>query len=459
MRIGCTRAMSTTPPPLSQTAAALRQKLVDRSAKVGVVGLGYVGLPLAVEFARAGFHTTGIDLDAAKVAAINRGESYIQDVATADVAEFQGSGRLRATSDPSVVASLDTVNICVPTPLRKTKDPDLSYVVSAVETIAQHLRAGQLVVLESTTYPGTTEEVVQPILERRGLKAGRDFFLAFSPERVDPGNEKWNTRNVPKVVGGTTPACSALAKALYAASIETVIEVSSPKVAEMVKLLENTFRAVNIGLVNELALMCDRLGLSVWEVVDAAATKPFGFMPFYPGPGLGGHCIPIDPFYLSWKVKEVGFEARFIELAGHVNGAMPHHVVDKIADALNSRAKAVRGSSVLVLGISYKRDIDDVRESPALDVMAALDLKGAAVSYHDPHVARLAARAWPGGFDLASVALEPETLRAADCVVIITDHKTFDYETIVSEARLIVDTRNAIKTPHPHVFKLGAPTK
>ncbi len=312
-------------------------------------------------------------------------------------------------------------------------------------------------ILESTTYPGTTEEVVQPILEKGGLKAGEDFFLAFSPERVDPGNEKWTTKNVPKVVGGLTPACSALASALYSASIDRVVEVSSPKVAEMVKLLENTFRAVNIGLVNELALMCDRLGLSVWEVVDAAATKPFGFMPFYPGPGLGGHCIPIDPFYLSWKVKEVGFEARFIELAGQVNGAMPHHVVDKVADALNSQSKAVRGANVLVVGISYKRDIDDMRESPALDLMAVLQQKGAKISYHDPYVPTLAARDWPGSTDLASVPLDANTLAAADCVVIVTDHKVLDYPAIVSGARLIVDSRNAIKTPHPHVFRLGAP--
>jgi len=440
-------------------ADILRKKLQDRTARVGVVGLGYVGLPLAVELARAGFRTTGIDLDQRKVDAINRGESYIQDVPTSDVAEFHRAGRLSATADAAVIAELDTINICVPTPLRKTKDPDLSYVVSAVEMIALHLRAGQLVVLESTTYPGTTDEVVQPILEKRGLKAGRDFFLAFSPERVDPGNPKWNTKNVPKVVGGLTPTCTGLAKELYGASVDTVVEVSSPKVAEMVKLLENTFRAVNIGLVNELALMCDRLGLDVWEVVDAAATKPFGFMPFYPGPGLGGHCIPIDPFYLSWKVKQVGFEARFIELAGHVNGAMPHHVVDKIGDALNMRSKAIRGSSVLILGISYKRDIEDMRESPALDVMAVLHQKGARVSYHDPYVPALAAREWPGGTDLASVALTPETLRAADCAVIVTDHKSFDYASIIKNAPLIVDSRNAIKGDHKHVFKLGAPTR
>jgi UDP-N-acetyl-D-glucosamine dehydrogenase len=438
-------------------AGTLRQKLATRSARVGVVGLGYVGLPLAVELARAGFHTTGIDIDQRKVQAVCRGESYIQDVAQDDVAQLTRAGRLTATADASVIRGLDTINICVPTPLRKTKDPDLSYVVSSVEMIAEHLRPGQLVILESTTYPGTTDEVVRPILERNGLVAGRDFFLAFSPERVDPGNEKWNTKNVPKVVGGHSAACTSLAKALYSASIDTVIEVSSPKVAEMVKLLENTFRAVNIGLVNELAQMCDRLGTSVWEVVDAAATKPFGFMPFYPGPGLGGHCIPIDPFYLSWKVKEVGFEARFIELAGHVNGAMPHYVVDKVVDALNSHAKPVRGSSVLILGISYKRDIDDMRESPALDVMGILQRKGARVSYHDPYVPRLGARDWPEGVDLVSSPLSAASLAEADCVVIVTDHRVFDYDTIVRHARLIVDSRNAIKSSSSHVFKLGAP--
>ncbi len=447
------------PASSTQLAAALRARLESRTARAGVVGLGYVGLPLAVEFARSGLTVTGVDLDARKVDAINAGTSYIQDVPSADVAALRTAGRLSATADPSVIAELDTINICVPTPLRKTKDPDLSYVVSAVEVTAAHLRPGQLVILESTTYPGTTDEVVRPILERGGLVAGRDFFLAFSPERVDPGNEKWTTRNVPKVVGGLTRECTTLAKALYLASVDTVVEVSSPKVAELVKLLENTFRAVNIGLVNELALMCDRLGISVWEVVDAAATKPFGFMPFYPGPGLGGHCIPIDPFYLSWKVKEVGFEARFIELAGHVNGAMPHYVVQKVADALNTHAKAVKGSRVLVLGISYKRDIDDMRESPALDVMADLERKGAIVSYHDPYVAHLSGREWPGGRDLSSVPLDRATLEAADCAVIITDHAVFDRDLIVRHAPLVVDTRNAIKTGAPHVFKLGAPTR
>jgi UDP-N-acetyl-D-glucosamine dehydrogenase len=441
---------------LSGLAASLDERLRTRTARTGVVGLGYVGLPLLVEFARSGFHATGVDLDAAKVAAITRGESYIQDVPSSTVAPLVAGGRLDATTDASVLADLDTINICVPTPLRKTKDPDLSYVVSAVEVTAKHLRPGQLVILESTTYPGTTDEVVRPILERGGLVAGRDFFLAFSPERVDPGNETWTTKNVPKVVGGVTPTCTALARALYSASIDRVVEVSSPKVAELVKLLENTFRAVNIGLVNELALMCDRLGIDVWEVVDAAATKPFGFMPFYPGPGLGGHCIPIDPFYLSWKMKEVGFEARFIELAGHVNGAMPQYVVQKVADALNTHSKSVRGASVLVLGVAYKRDIDDVRESPALDVMVELVKKGAQVSYHDPYVPRLGPHEWPSG-DLASVPLTPEALAAADCVVILTNHTAFDYDAIVRHAPLVVDTRNAVKRRAPHVFKLGAP--
>jgi UDP-N-acetyl-D-glucosamine dehydrogenase len=451
--------MTQTTAPQETLASILHAKLSARTARVGVVGLGYVGLPLSVEFARAGFHTVGIDLDRRKVDTLNAGTSYIQDVPDSDVAALRAAGRLEATTEASVVRTLDTVNICVPTPLRKTKDPDLSFVVSAVEMIAEYLRPGQLVILESTTYPGTTDEVVRPILERRGLLAGRDFFLAFSPERVDPGNERWTTKNVPKVVGGHTPNCTTLASALYSASIDRVVEVSSPKVAEMVKLLENTFRAVNIGLVNELALMCDRLGISVWEVVDAAATKPFGFMPFYPGPGLGGHCIPIDPFYLSWKVKEVGFEARFIELAGHVNGAMPHHAVQKVADALNTQAKAVRGSSVLVLGVAYKRDIDDYRESPALDVMAELQQKGARLTYHDPFVPVIAGHEWPGGEDIRSTPLSPALLRDADCVVILTDHRAFDYDAIVNQAGLIVDCRNAVKRPAPHVFKLGAPAQ
>jgi UDP-N-acetyl-D-glucosamine dehydrogenase len=442
---------------LSPHAEALYQKLCARTARTGVVGQGYVGLPLAVEFGHAGFTVIGIDVDKRKCDAINRGESLIKDVATPVVAALVDAGKLRAVPDMEAAGRLDTINICVPTPLRKTKDPDLSYVISAAQSVKEHLHAGMLVILESTTYPGTTEEVVQSILEETGLKAGIDFFLAFSPERVDPGNEKWHTRNVPKVVGGLTSDCSKLAAALYGASIESVVQVSSPRAAEMVKLLENTFRAINIGLVNELALMCDRIGISVWEVVDAAATKPFGFMPFYPGPGLGGHCIPIDPYYLSWKVKEVGFEARFIELAGQVNGAMPHHVVDKISDALNEHSKAIKGANIFVMGVAYKRDIEDVRESPALDVIALLLKKGACVTYHDPFVSHIDSDHWAGEQHMDSAPYSREAVMSADCVVVLTDHKVFNYPELVSAARLVVDTRNAIKTPAPNVFKLGAP--
>ncbi len=442
---------------MSALAATLLQKIESRHARTGVVGLGYVGLPLAVELARAGFHTTGIDLDDRKVQAVMEGRSYIPDVPTADVLALKNARTLDATTDFSVVRELDTINICVPTPLRKTKDPDMSYIVSAVEAIAKHLHPGMLIILESTTYPGTTEEVVQPLLEETGLKAGIDFFLAFSPERVDPGNPTFQTHNVPKVVGGLTPECSKLAAALYGTAIQTLVPVSSTRVAEMVKLLENTFRAVNIGLVNELALMCDKMNIDVWEVVDAARTKPFGFMAFYPGPGLGGHCIPIDPFYLSWKAKQTGFEPRFIELAGHVNASMPHFVVDKVADALNSRRKPINGSSILIAGVAYKRDIDDMRESPALDVMGLLHAKGAKVAYADPYVPEVHGREWSGRFDLRAVDLTRGSIGGYDCVVIITDHKAFDYAAILAEADVIVDTRNAIKQPHPNVFKLGGP--
>jgi len=435
----------------------LLDRIRTRQARAGVVGLGYVGLPLAVEFARAGLPTVGIDLDARKVDAINGGASYIADVPSAEMARLVASHALSATTDFAAVSTLDTINICVPTPLRKTKDPDMSYIVSAVEAIAAHLHPGMLIVLESTTYPGTTEELVKPMLEATGLEAGVDFFLAFSPERVDPGNPQFNTHNVPKVVGGVNAESTALAAALYGIAIEHIVEVSSPQVAEMVKLLENTFRAVNIGLVNEIALMCDRLGIDVWEVVKAAATKPFGFMPFYPGPGLGGHCIPIDPFYLSWKAKQTGFDPRFIELAGQVNGAMPHFVVDKIGDALNGHRKSINGSTVLVLGLAYKRDIDDIRESPSLDVMALLHQKGAIVRYADPYVPVLAARAWPGGLELRTQPMTPATLADVDCVAILTEHRAFDFDMVRESAPLIVDTRNAIAGYHPHVFKLGAP--
>jgi UDP-N-acetyl-D-glucosamine dehydrogenase len=437
--------------------SSLLEKLHARSARAGVVGLGYVGLPLAVELARAGFRTTGIDLDPRKVEAVMDGRSYIPDVPSADVEALRKAGTLDATTDFSIVRELDTINICVPTPLRKTKDPDMSYIVSAVEAIAAHLHPGMLICLESTTYPGTTEEVVQPRLEATGLKAGRDFFLAFSPERVDPGNPTFQTHNVPKVVGGLTTECLQLATALYGSAIKTIVPVSSTRVAEMVKLLENTFRAVNIGLVNELALMCDRMEIDVWEVVEAAKTKPFGFMAFFPGPGLGGHCIPIDPIYLSWKAKQSGFDPRFIDLAGHINASMPHYVVEKVAEALNTKRKAINGSKILIAGVAYKRDIDDMRESPALDVMGLLHARGATVSYTDPHVAEIPAREWSGRFDLEASTVTRGSFGGYDCIVIVTDHSAFDYTAMVAEADLIVDTRNAIKLSAPNVFKLGAP--
>jgi UDP-N-acetyl-D-glucosamine dehydrogenase len=420
----------------------LRQKIENRTAHTGVVGLGYVGLPLAVELAHAGFPVTGIDIDQAKVDALNRGESYIQDIPTAVLKPLVDSGLIKATTDFAAVAGLDTVNICVPTPLRKTKDPDMSYIVSSCASIAKHFHAGMLVILESTTYPGTTDELMLPMFERDDLKVGEHFFLCFSPERVDPGNEKFQTKNIPKVVGGITPACTEVGALFYRQCLDTVVPVGSTRVAEMVKLLENTFRMINIGLVNEIALMCDRMGINVWEVIDAAATKPFGYMPFYPGPGLGGHCIPIDPFYLSWKTKQAGIEARFIELAGYINGSMPHFVVDKIQNALNDHAKPLKGSRILILGVAYKRGIDDVRESPALDIIHLLGKRGAIVSYSDPFVPSLRADGVVGAMD--SVDVE-KAAAEADCVVIVTDHKSFEYSKIVAGAKLIVDTRNALK--------------
>jgi UDP-N-acetyl-D-glucosamine dehydrogenase len=441
-------------------AAELKRRIESSDVRTGVIGLGYVGLPLAVEFADAGYRVVGLDIDSRKVDSISAGTSYIPDVPSAEVAKLVAADRLQATTDFAEIARLDTVNICVPTPLRKTKDPDVSYMVAAVTEVARYLHPGMLVILESTTYPGTTEELARPILEATGLKAGRDFFLAFSPERVDPGNPTFNTHNVPKVVGGTTPACAELARALYEGAIARVVTVGSTQAAEMVKLLENTFRAVNIGLVNEIAMMCDTLGIDVWEVVDAAATKPFGFMPFYPGPGLGGHCIPIDPFYLSWKAKQSGFDARFIELAGEINAHMPEYVVSKITAALNNHRKPVNGSRVLVLGVAYKRDIDDVRESPALDVMKLLAQQGAEIAYSDPHVPFLTAEAWHGPHALRTVELEAETLQGFDCVVITTDHSGFDYAMIVEHGRSVVDTRNAVgralKGAQPDVVRLGA---
>jgi UDP-N-acetyl-D-glucosamine dehydrogenase len=426
----------------SSLAHKLLQRIEKRRARLGVIGLGYVGLPLAVEFAEAGFNVTGFDIDERRVKELNRGESYIQDVPTAQLKKLVQSGLVSATTDFSKLAEMDAVNVCVPTPLSKTRDPDVSFIVAATENLAKYLKPGTLVILESTTYPGTTEELILPMLSTNGMKVGRDFFLAFSPERVDPGNPKFGTRNIPKVVGGMTPTCTQVAVQLYRQRLEKVVPVSSPQVAEMVKLLENTFRSVNIGLVNELALMCSRMGIDVWEVIEAAATKPFGFMPFYPGPGLGGHCIPIDPFYLSWKARASGFEARFIELAGNVNGQMPEHVVRLVTEALNRRGKAVRGSKVLVLGVAYKADIDDMRESPSLDIMEKLIEGGSKVSYSDPYVPRLEF----AGHRMRSVPISATKLRSFDCVVVATAHKVFPYGQILRYSRAVVDTRNAFKS-------------
>jgi len=434
----------------ANAAAILEDKIKTHTARVGIIGLGYVGLPLAMEFAKAGFPVTGIDVLESKVAKLNRGESYVQDVPTETLRSMVETKKFRATTDFSVVADLDTINIAVPTPLRKTKDPDMSFIVSACQETAKYFGPGKLVIRESTTYPGTTDELVLPMLERPDLKVGEQFFLCFSPERVDPGNPKYQTSNIPKVVGGITESCTKLGALFYSQALQTVVPVSSTSVAEMVKLLENTFRMINIGLVNEMALMCDRMGINVWEVIDAAATKPFGFMPFYPGPGLGGHCIPIDPFYLSWKTKQAGIEARFIELAGYINGQMPHFVVDKIQNALNDHSKPVKGSHIHILGVAYKRDIDDVRESPALDIILLLERRGARVTYSDPYVSNIRL----DGHDLS--AEDPNVMSAAaDCVVVVTDHAKFDYPAIVKNARLIVDTRNALKKyPSPKVVRL-----
>jgi UDP-N-acetyl-D-glucosamine dehydrogenase len=416
----------------------LEEKIRNRNAKVGIVGLGYVGLPLAVEYARAGFDVTGIDLSESKVARVNAGDSYIPDIQNTVFTPLVESGKLRATSDFRAISELDTVNICVPTPLRKTKDPDMSYIVSACQQIAKYFHKGMLIILESTTYPGTTDELVLPMLETADLKVGRDFFLCFSPERVDPGNPKFQTANIPKVVGGTTAACTQVGTLFYRQALEKVVPVSSTQVAEMVKLLENTFRMINIGLVNEIAMMCGRMDINVWEVIEAAATKPFGFMPFFPGPGLGGHCIPIDPFYLSWKTKQAGIEARFIELAGYINGQMPMYVVEKVQNALNDHSKPVNGSHIHVLGVAYKKNIDDVRESPALDIIQLLERRGAKITYSDPHVPHVR-------FDGLEICSDEGAIATADCIVIVTDHSDFDYKALVEKAPLIVDTRNALK--------------
>jgi UDP-N-acetyl-D-glucosamine dehydrogenase len=423
---------------------SIHQQLLDRlntrEAVVSIVGLGYVGLPLAVEFAEAGFAVIGLDIAAEKVDSLNRGESYILDIPSERLKPLVTSGKFRATTDYADLRDADTVSICVPTPLTKTKDPDMSYVVDSVEAIAEVCHEGMLVVLESTTYPGTTEELIAPKLAHNGFTVGENVFVAFSPERIDPSNPKYGVRNTPKVVGGITPACTAVTVALYSTAVDKVVPVSSPTSAEMVKLLENTFRAVNIGMVNEMALMCNKLGIDVWEVIQAAATKPFGFMPFYPGPGLGGHCIPVDPHYLSWKLKTLNYNARFIELASEINTSMPIYVVDKVANALNDESKAVRGSKVVVLGVAYKRDVNDVRESPALDVIGLLEEKGAHVVYHDPYVEKVRLE---GDAVMYSEPYSEALLESADCVVIVTDHSLFDYTHILAHTRLVVDTRHA----------------
>ena len=416
----------------------LQEKIATRSLRVGVIGLGYVGLPLATAFAEAGFHVTGIDIDQQKIDQANRGESYIPDISSSTLQTLIDTKRIDFTSDHSALNEVDVVSICVPTPLRKTRDPDISYIISATEQVRAHLHPGQLIVLESTTYPGTTDEVLLPELESTGLKVGVDFFLAYSPERIDPGNPDFDTRNTPKIVGGVTPACTELAQSFYGAAIERVVPVSSTRVAEMTKLLENTFRAVNIGLVNEIAIICEKLSIDVWEVIEAAATKPFGFMRFLPGPGLGGHCIPVDPHYLSWKLKTLDYTARFIELAAEVNSSMPHYVVDKIAEALNEQRRSFNGATVLILGVAYKRNVGDVRESPALDIIQKLIARKAIVLYNDEYVPSLRLR----DRSFCSQPVSSGLLQAADCVVIVTDHSYYDMPWIVREARSIVDTRN-----------------
>ncbi|GAB4235987.1 MAG: nucleotide sugar dehydrogenase [Deltaproteobacteria bacterium] len=419
----------------------LLSRIKGKNFTAAIIGLGYVGLPLAMEYADAGIEVVGIDVDGAKIRALRGGKSYIGDVPSETVKRAVDGGLFKPTSDYSAVGMADTVNICVPTPLRKTKDPDLSYIVGAMEHIVSYLHKDMLIVLESTTYPGTTQEVLAPMIEEKGFKVGKDIFLAFSPERVDPGNPQYTTKNIPKVVGGVTPKCTKMATALYGGVLDNVHPVSTAAVAEMVKLLENTFRSVNIGLVNEVALMANRMGIDVWEVIDAAKTKPFGFMPFYPGPGIGGHCIPLDPFYLSWKAKQFGFESRFIELAGVVNGQMPHYTVEKVAEALNRNRKAVNGAKVLVLGVAYKKDISDVRESPALDILQLLAAKGARLSYCDPFVPQVRV----AGVTLTASPFSAATLRKADCVVIVTNHAVFDYNMVARDSKMIVDTRNALK--------------
>jgi UDP-N-acetyl-D-glucosamine dehydrogenase len=426
----------------STSADGLVARAQDRSALIGIVGLGYVGLPLAMEFARVGFRVLGFDVSKAAVDGLNGGRSHVQDVLGAELAAFVRAGTFAATTDLARLNEPDVVSICVPTPLSKTKDPDVSYVLAATNSVKQTLRRGQLIVLESTTYPGTTRDLMLPALEATGLRVGEDFFLAFSPERVDPGNPTWNTRNTPKVVGGITETCRRVTMAVYQPAIERLVPMSSCEAAELVKILENTFRSVNIGLVNEMAIVCDKLGVDVWEVIEAAATKPFGFMKFMPGPGVGGHCIPLDPHYLAWKMRTLNYRTRFIELAGEINAAMPEYWVARVVDRLNEQGKAARGSQLLVIGVAYKKDISDIRESPALDVIRLLERRGAVVRYHDPHVPTLK----EDDIDLKSVPLTAESLRAADCTIVVTDHSAVDYVLVARHARVVVDTRNALAT-------------
>lgn len=433
------------------------QRIKKREAKIAVIGLGYVGLPLAVEKAKAGFTVVGIDRKQDRVAMVNRGENYIPDVLASELAEVVKDGKLRAMRDFSVITDVDVLTICVPTPLDKNKQPDTSYIEGVVDQSLPHLHAGQLIVLESTTYPGTTEEVILPRIESLGLKVGKDVYLAFSPERVDPGNAQYRTKNTPKVVGGVTPTCTAVAKALYEQVInEKIFSVSSPRVAEMAKLLENVFRIVNISLVNELALLCEKIGIDIWEVIEAAKTKPFGFMPFYPGPGLGGHCIPLDPFYLSWKAKEYDFTTRFIELAGQVTDAMPYHVVERAMELLNEQGKPLKDAKVLLLGMAYKRDVDDLRQSPALKVAHLLMSRGGTLSYHDPYIPEVKEE----GLTLSSVDLTPETVTAQALVIITTGHRGVDYQMVVEHASLVFDTRNATKgIESSKIARLGVGSK
>lgn len=425
-------------------AKALKDKILAHSATVGVIGLGYVGLPLAVEKGKVGFPVIGFDISAARVARVNAGDNYIGDVKDEELQELTQKGILTATTDFDRLSECDVVVICVPTPLTITRDPDISYIEASTEQIAKYLRPGQLVTLESTTYPGTTEEVILPLLEKSGLEVGKDFFLAFSPERVDPGNKRFSTNNTSKVVGGVTPVCLEIAYTFYAQTIVNVVPVSTTAAAELTKVFENTYRAVNIALVNELMLLCDRMGIDIWEVVEAAGTKPFGIQTFWPGPGVGGHCIPIDPFYLTWKAREYDFHTRFIELAGEINVEASYHVINKIVRALNDENKSLKDAKIFILGVAYKKDIDDVRESPALKIIELLRKNGANISYHDPYISVIEPH---GGstIHLESMELSNETLAAADCVLILTDHSTVDYQRVVDQARLVVDTRNATR--------------